>query len=653
MGEGASGGGSGGSEDRRSTSAPSARPSQRPTQRPVQRSAPPDAAPAPAPRSGGRGDPRQFGFDPAAAAASRAPRPPALTPGVDVAALPPRLPELRTFLPSTPRTPTTSRDISVDEFPAGMDGSPVPAPPPMTAAQRRAALDRFSGNVADSVDYLLGPTGIPNRLRAANQMLNPIVALEDAMVQSGRAADPTLPVGERLRAGGSAALTTALFGIPSALAARGFIPTTTAVGETLLGISSAPRDAVLGPLDMRNRMAADEFMAQYPGDELGLFEGAYIPTRVQNVDLLQRGQTGNLSPTEQQYLDAMYDADQLTAQGLDPRQIYERTGILSVPNRTITGEVFADSSYGPRLSFTTTPVRDNNFTSTINRNALNEVFDQNRQVRLRDLMALPENLREGMISPRRTTVEATDMGPTTYGSASRLNDSIELNTNPAARARANDVLRHEAAHTYLYESNVPPGAAGSNAVRAAREAREGLVKLRSELADAERDYGAGLIDAVQLQEIRNAAAAQRVALLRSPFEIYSENLGEIIGRRAGRDSNQNVTVGLGEAFNPYIPTSSGVTAGKTLLENLRGAARAPVEQGIFNLRRAFERPSADDLGPINQFGIVARVPANIFERARISSRPPVYVPPRAPVSAGFPDPFANVSNNEFDFNAFD
>lgn len=647
MGEGASGGGGGGgSEDRRSTSAPSARPVQRPTQRP--------SAAAPAPRSGGRGDPRQFGFDPAAAAASRAPRPPNLTPGVDVAALPPRLPESRTFSPPTPRVPSTPRDIFVDEFPAGMNGLPVPAsPPPMTGAQRRAALDRFSGNVADSMDFLLGPTGIPNRLRAVNQMLNPVVAIEDAMVQSGRAADPTLPVGERVRAGGSAALTTALFGIPSALAARGFIPTTTAVGETLLGISSAPRDVVLGPLDIRNRIAADEFMAQYPGDELGLFEGAYIPKRAQNVDLLQRGQTGNLSPTEQQYIEAMYEADQLTSQGLSPRQVYERTGILSVPNRTIAGDVSVDSSYGPRLSFTTTPVRGNRFTSTIDRNAVNEVFDQNRQARLRDLMLLPENLRGGMIPPRRTTVEAKDMGPTTYGGASRLNDSITLNTAPAARARADDVLRHEAAHTYLYESNIPPGAAGANPDRIATEAREGLAALRSEVAAAEKDYSAGLIDAVQLQEIRNAAAAQRVALLRSPFELYSENLGEVIARRAGREPNQNVTVGLGEAFNPYIPTSSGVIAGRTLLENFRGAARAPIEQGIFNLRQVFERPSADNSGPFNQSGIVARVPANIFERARTDSRPPVYVPRRAPVPAGFPDPFANVSNNEFDFDAFD
>jgi hypothetical protein len=29
--------------------------------------------------------------------------------------------------------------------------------------------------------------------------------------------------------------------------------------------------------DLGQRIAADEFMAQYPGDELGTFEGAYVP----------------------------------------------------------------------------------------------------------------------------------------------------------------------------------------------------------------------------------------------------------------------------------------------------------------------------------------------------------------------------------------
>jgi len=562
---------------------------------------------------------------------------------------------------SSPRVSSAPRDIFVDEFPAGADGSPVTVPPPMSddrftaaaAQRRRAALDRFAGGVADSVDYLLGPTGIPSRLRGVNQMANPVVAIEDAMVQSGRAANSDLPVGERARAAGSAGLTTALFGIPSLLAARGFIPTKTAVAETLSGISSAPKDFALGPLDIRNRIAADEFKAQYPGDELGIFEGAYIPTRVQNVDLLQRGQTGDLSPTELQYLDAKFEADQLIAQGLDPRQVYQRTGILSVPNRTIAGDVFDDSSYGPRLSFTTTPVRGNKFTSAIDRDAMNEMFAQNRQARLRDLMLLPENLRGGMIPPRRTVVEAKDLGQTAYGEASRLNDSIAINTIPAARARADDILRHEAAHTYLYASDIPPGATGSSSGRMATEAREGLAALRSEVTAAEKDYSAGLIDAVQLQEIRNAAAAQRAALLRSPSELYTENLGEVIARRAGRAPTQLVTVGLREAFNPYIPTSSGVNAGKTLLHNLGRAARAPIEQGIFGLRQTLELPSAGSFGPFRQSGIVARVPANIFERARTPSRPPVYVPPRAPVPAGFPDPFANVSNNQFDFDAFD
>jgi hypothetical protein len=48
---------------------------------------------------------------------------------------------------------------------------------------RRQALEDFSQKYIDEpLDYYLGPTGIPDRLRAVNQLLNPIIPLEEASV---------------------------------------------------------------------------------------------------------------------------------------------------------------------------------------------------------------------------------------------------------------------------------------------------------------------------------------------------------------------------------------------------------------------------------------------------------------------------------------
>ena len=48
---------------------------------------------------------------------------------------------------------------------------------------RRQALEDFSEKYLDDpLDYYLGPTGIPDRLRAVNELFNPIIPLEDASV---------------------------------------------------------------------------------------------------------------------------------------------------------------------------------------------------------------------------------------------------------------------------------------------------------------------------------------------------------------------------------------------------------------------------------------------------------------------------------------
>jgi len=98
-------------------------------------------------------------------------------------------------------------------------------------------LDEFLGG---SLGFLLGPTGIPDRLRVISELLNPVAAMEEASVQGGRAADPELSPEDRRRAAIQSAMNTALFAVPGALAARGYMPSTQAAAETLTGLASVP-----------------------------------------------------------------------------------------------------------------------------------------------------------------------------------------------------------------------------------------------------------------------------------------------------------------------------------------------------------------------------------------------------------------------------
>jgi uncharacterized protein YdcH (DUF465 family) len=70
----------------------------------------------------------------------------------------------------------------------------------------------------DLLDYYLGPTGIPDRLRAANEVLNPIRGISDAMYYSGQAFNPDLPAAERRRMAGQAAMETGIAALPVGLA---------------------------------------------------------------------------------------------------------------------------------------------------------------------------------------------------------------------------------------------------------------------------------------------------------------------------------------------------------------------------------------------------------------------------------------------------
>lgn len=118
-------------------------------------------------------------------------------------------------------------DIPVEHL-LGLGSAPGPRP-----------VDR------DPLDYYLGPTGIPDRLRSVNELLNPIAALGDLGAQSAAAFNPDLSPEERRRAALAAALGTGLVAIPAARPLAKMLPAfrsvdddaARAVVETLTGAS--------------------------------------------------------------------------------------------------------------------------------------------------------------------------------------------------------------------------------------------------------------------------------------------------------------------------------------------------------------------------------------------------------------------------------
>ena len=127
----------------------------------------------------------------------------------------------------------------------------------------------------DLLDYYLGPTGIPDRLQAANEVLNPVRGVSDAMYYSGQAFDPSLSGSERRSAAGRAAMETGIAMLPVGLAkvagryARGMpADDAQAVVETMTGATPDLQDparrkflAGMGATAIAPLLPAEELLA--------------------------------------------------------------------------------------------------------------------------------------------------------------------------------------------------------------------------------------------------------------------------------------------------------------------------------------------------------------------------------------------------------
>lgn len=87
----------------------------------------------------------------------------------------------------------------------------------------------------DLLDYYLGPTGIPDRARAANELLNPIRGISDSMYYAGQVGRSDLPPSERAGFAAKSAREGVLSLLPALAAARLGGKASDAAIETLSG----------------------------------------------------------------------------------------------------------------------------------------------------------------------------------------------------------------------------------------------------------------------------------------------------------------------------------------------------------------------------------------------------------------------------------
>lgn len=114
----------------------------------------------------------------------------------------------------------------------------------------------------EALDYYLGPTGIPDKLRAVNSMLNPVETLGGSMRASQRLFAPETDGWGRVQAAGDMLSGIGGFVAPMVAAAKVGDPVASAVVDAFTGISTAPAT-----------QAAKTTATDFAVDESGAFAG--------------------------------------------------------------------------------------------------------------------------------------------------------------------------------------------------------------------------------------------------------------------------------------------------------------------------------------------------------------------------------------------
>ena len=157
--------------------------------------------------------------------------------------------------------------------------------------------------IDEALDYYLGPTGIPDKLRAVNSMFNPVETLGGSMKASQRMLAPDTAPMDRVRYMGDMLSGIGGFVAPMVAAAKVGAPAASAVADAFTGISTAPAtqaakttatDFAMGESgamrDPRMWHPMSNIKLRRPIDEMSASvtsTGTLLPSRPVNIEGLQ------------------------------------------------------------------------------------------------------------------------------------------------------------------------------------------------------------------------------------------------------------------------------------------------------------------------------------------------------------------------------
>lgn len=294
-------------------------------------------------------------------------------------------------------------------------------------------------------------------------------------------------------------------------------PTETLGLAPVVGLGSAAVRRAEDAVDAAQRSQAARFEAEttpvFPGEPWatgvsGETQFYHPNSREESVFSPMAALTG-VSPSapQQEFARRRTQARQELAQGQSREDVAARTGILSIPRRTFTGDRFRDRQVGavtPRGMVALRPERATEY-------GVQRTFDSD----------LPAGEAYAYAKPG----EAPAIGHSPTTSAADL---------PA-------IDRHEMSHLDLFFGDVPYDEVGTNVANASAARANALEDLNRR------------IRAADIPEERQRLMTIREELRRaSSFELYERNPGEMLSRLAeGRPTTARALTLL-EALNPYI-----------------------------------------------------------------------------------------------------
>jgi hypothetical protein len=294
------------------------------------------------------------------------------------------------------------------------------------------------------------------------------------------------------------------------------------VGGAAARVGGRVADSALDPLYRRQyERYRDEIGDPESYEWLGnaAFKDVYVPS-----DIEESMMANNPDIAQQIYLDRRRLASEMLQQGAEDRDIFEQTGMLHIPIRSVEG----DEELGLRVVGFFDP--DEGLVEQLRPNRYEGITERSEY--------LPEDI---------------------YGSADY--DKREIVYNQSLVPTADDFLKtrkHELAHFDLYDADLPHLETGTN-IMYEKELRDAKIEFYEAAIAAQPDPKIRQLLRAELQDIKQAA----------PEELYYNNPGEMIARlREGNIGTVRSMTPL-EQINPYIPGNEELD----LLERIGNAVR--------------------------------------------------------------------------------